>query len=200
MILGITGGSGSGKSTLLRYAEQAGCLVLDCDEIYHQLLERDGALCSAIASRFPNALENGTLNRKKLGEIVFSDACALEDLNALTHGAVYGEVRRRLAAWSGDAVIDAYALFESGLNALCGCTAAVLAPTEERVRRLVLRDGISPAYAQKRIAAQHSDEWFRSHCDYVLENGGDPAAFAAKSLVFLKKIGIIKENRKGATS
>ena len=73
MIIGITGGTGSGKTTLLKLMEQAGVLVLDCDAIYHELLNKDQSLLDAIEARFPGTVENGCLQRKKLGQIVFSD-------------------------------------------------------------------------------------------------------------------------------
>ena len=73
MIIGITGGSGCGKTTLLSEIQKLGGLVLDCDAIYHQLLATDKAMLAAIEARFPGVVENGQLNRKKLGGIVFSD-------------------------------------------------------------------------------------------------------------------------------
>ena len=191
MIVGITGGTGCGKTTLLKALERAGALVLDCDAIYHDLLKTDTALLQAISDRFPGTVENGELQRKKLGAIVFSDESALADLNRITHGAVKGEVIRQLADWEGHAAIDAIALFEGALAALCDVTVAVTAPVEDRVHRLMARDGISDAYARSRIAAQHEEGWFRERCDYVLENDGKLDAFATKCLAFLSKIGII---------
>lgn len=191
MILGITGGTGCGKTTLLSALERCGALVLDCDAIYHELLKTDAGLLEAISRRFPGTVENGQLQRKKLGTIVFSDAKALEDLNRITHSAVRAEVLRRLAGWEGHAAIDAIALFEGGLAQLCHVTVAVTAPPEDRVRRLMARDGIPEEYARSRIAAQHGEEWFRERCQYVLENDGELDAFATKCLAFLSKIGIM---------
>ena len=79
MILGITGGTGCGKTPLLSAIAEAGGLILDCDAIYHELLTRDNALLGAIESRFPGTVENGALQRKKLGSIVFADEQALLD-------------------------------------------------------------------------------------------------------------------------
>ena len=73
MILGITGGTGCGKTTLLNCIAEQGGLILDCDAIYHELLRNDPALLSAIEARFPGSVENGVLQRKKLGSLVFSD-------------------------------------------------------------------------------------------------------------------------------
>ena len=192
MIIGITGGTGCGKTTLLDCVRQKGGLILDCDAIYHELLTRDHVLLDAIASRFPGTVEEGVLQRKKLGAIVFSDPKALEDLNAITHSAVKQEVTHRLSSQPKLAAIDAIALFEGGLAQLCNTTVAVTAPTEDRVKRLMARDNISEDYARSRIAAQHEESWFRKHCDYVLENNGTKADFQEKCLAFLDQLGIIE--------
>ena len=161
MIIGITGGTGCGKTTLLKVIEAQGGLVLDCDAIYHKLLRSNKEMLAAIDARFPGVIENGVLNRKKLGAIVFADEQALLDLNAITHSAVKQEVLCQLAKQPKLAAIDAIALFEGGLAELCDVTVAVTAPTEDRVKRLMARDGISESYARSRIAAQHDESWFR---------------------------------------
>lgn len=194
MILGITGGTGCGKTTLLTCIGSQGGLILDCDAIYHDLLRTDPALLGAIEKRFPGTVENGVLQRKKLGKLVFSDEKALNDLNKITHSAVKAEVLRRLAHKPKLTAIDAIALFEGGLAELCDVTVAVTAPEEDRIRRLMIRDGIDRDYAKRRIAAQKSAEWFRERCDFCLENSGTQADFQETCLAFLRKLGIMKTN------
>lgn len=191
MILGITGGTGCGKTTLLGILQAHGARVLDCDAIYHQLLAADPGLLGAIEHRFPGTVENGQLLRKKLGAIVFSDEAALRDLNQITHGAVRQEVLRLLENRPELTAIDAIGLFEGGLAELCDLTIAVTAPVEDRVCRLMARDGISEEYARSRIAAQKEEDWFREHCDYILENSGTEEQFREKCLAFLRHRGII---------
>ena len=191
MILGITGGTGCGKTTLLNVIAEKGGLILDCDAVYHQLLTRDDRLLQAIESRFPGTVENGQLQRKKLGTIVFSDQNALQDLNKITHSAIKEEVLRQLEAKPRLAAIDAIALFEGGLAELCDTTVAVTAPVEVRVQRLMLRDQISEDYARSRIAAQHDESWFRQHCHHILENDSTQAHFQEKCVAFLKNLGIM---------
>lgn len=193
MILGITGGTGCGKTTLLNCVRDLGGVVLDCDAIYHQLLKTDAALLASIGNRFPGVVEDGILNRKKLGAIVFSDRNALLDLNNITHQAVKADVLRRLESHPKLAAIDAIALFEGGLAELCDLTVAVTAPVEARINRLMVRDNISEDYARARIAAQHDQAWFREKCDFVLENSGELDAFATNCLAFFESIGIMKE-------
>ena len=192
MIIGITGGTGSGKTTLLDLIRDHGGLVLDCDAIYHKLLSTDTDLLNAIEQRFPGTVEDGTLNRKKLGAIVFADEDALQDLNRITHGAVKQEVLRQLSQEPALAAIDAIGLFEGGLGELCDVTVAVTAPKEARIHRLIVRDGITEEYARKRIAAQHDDDWFRERCDHILVNDEKIDAFATKCLDFLHRIGIME--------
>ena len=194
MIIGITGGTGCGKTTLLSQIEKLGGLVLDCDAIYHQLLRTDKEMLTAIEDRFPGVVEDGSLNRKKLGAIVFSDPQALLDLNAITHSAVKQEVLRQLEAKPALAAIDAIGLFEGGLAEICDVTVAVTAPMEQRIQRLMQRDGISESYARSRIEAQHEDRWFRERCDHTLVNDGNIDAFATKCIAFLHTLGIMKEN------
>jgi len=194
MIIGITGGTGCGKTTLLNLIAEQGGLILDCDAIYHDLLRSDRQMRSAIDARFPGVVEDGTLNRKKLGAIVFSDENALLDLNRITHAAVKQEVLRQLETGPQLAAIDAIGLFEGGLSELCDITVAVTAPEESRIRRLMQRDQIPEDYAVRRIRAQHEEAWFRERCDYVLENNGELDAFRVKCLAFLYTLGIMKEN------
>ncbi len=197
MILGITGGTGCGKTTLLNVLKERGAVVLDCDAIYHELLTRDASLLAAIEARFPGTVEGGVLQRKKLGNLVFSDKNALLDLNRITHAAVKREVLRRLSEKPALAAIDAIALFEGGLAGLCDVTVAVTAPVEDRVRRLMRRDGIPEDYARRRIAAQPDEGWFREKCDFVLENTGSASEFQEKCLAFLRKIGIMDPESAG---
>lgn len=174
MVLGITGGTGCGKTTLLGRVTAFGGTVVDCDAVYHRLLQTDEALLCALERRFPGVVERGELNRKKLGKVVFEDHGALLDLNAITHPYVRDEVCRCVEQARSDhrplAAIDAVALVESGLGALCDVTVAVTAPLEARVRRLMAREEISEDYARLRIAAQKSDEAFAAQCDRVLYN------------------------------
>lgn len=193
MIIGITGGTGCGKTTALSAIRQLGGTVLDCDAIYHGLLESDPALLAAIDARFPGTVEKGILQRKKLGEIVFADAKALQDLNRITHSAVKDAVLHHLDKCDGLVAIDAIALFESGLYKLCKLTVAITAPEEDRVTRLMARDNIPESYARQRIAAQPSQEEFIRRCDHHLHNDGSQEAFLCKCLAFFKDLAIIEE-------
>ena len=191
MIIGIAGGTGCGKTTLLSLIEEHGGKIIDCDGLYHQLLKTDKRLLQNIENRFPGVVENGILQRKKLGNLVFSDPANLQDLNRITHQTVYNAVVARLTPEPALAAIDAIGLFESGLDKLCKLTIAVTAPMDARIDRLMARDGIDRAYALARISAQPSSEEFSARCDYTLVNDSTPETFREKCLAFLQDLAII---------
>ena len=191
MIFGITGGTGCGKTTALQAIRELGGIIIDCDAVYHVLLQTDKKMLAAIEKRFPGTVIDGQLDRKKLGPIVFSDDQALLDLNAITHKAVKEKVEHIIGINRELAAIDAIELFDGGLAELCDVTVAVTAPIEQRVQRLIARDGISEDYARSRIAAQHSDDWFRQHCDFILENAGNAHTYQENCLAFLREQGIM---------
>ena len=171
LIIGVTGGSGAGKTTVLLEAEKRGALILDCDEIYHELLATAKPMLAEIEENFPGSVENGVLDRKKLGKIVFGDPAALQRLSKLTHRYVRREVRRRLKKTDAPlAAIDAVTLVESGLHKLCSATICVTAPEEKRVRRIMAREGISEDYARARIRAQKPDGYYQKHCTHQIIN------------------------------
>lgn len=180
-IVGISGGTGCGKTTALMELQKLGALVIDCDEVYHELLEQSADMLAEIEERFGGVVINGKLDRKRLGERVFSDERALEELNAITHRYIGSEVQKRLEDWAmrgGElAAIDAIALLESGLGERCDVTVAVLADKKLRLERIMKRDGISEEYAKKRIAAQKPDEYFEKNFGHVLRNSGTQAEF-----------------------
>ena len=192
LILGITGGTGCGKSTLLGVIHELGGIVIDCDAVYHRLLQEDDALLSSIAHRFPGTVSDGKLERKKLGKIVFADQKALSDLNSITHKAVKAEVLRLLPKTPALVAIDAIGLFEGELASLCNLTIAITAPEKDRIKRLMARDGITEEYALSRIRAQRTQEEFVSLCDITLENNDLEVAFQKKCLAFLQGLDIIE--------
>jgi dephospho-CoA kinase len=171
-IIGITGGSGGGKTSALRALRSLGALVIDCDGLYHELLEVNIEMIGEIAARFEGVVKDGKVDRKALGVIVFNDAGALTELNGITHKYVSVEVERRLKEWEARggtlAAVDAIALIESGLSGKCDIVVGVTAPVENRIKRIMERDGLSEEYARMRIGAQKPDSFFYDHCDYVL--------------------------------
>ena len=187
-VIAIMGQNGSGKTTLLHALERRGALVLDCDAVYHEMLRTDAPLRADLIAAFGDVFApDGGLDRQKLGNIVFGDAGALAQLDAIIFRHLPRALARRMEE-SGARLIalDAIKLVESGLGALCDVTVAVTAPEEMRVRRIMTRDGISEDYARARVRAQRSEEAFRADCDAVFENNYPTpaqAAFAAEEFL-----------------
>ena len=189
LIVGLTGGTGAGKTSALAALEDLGGTVLDCDAVYHQMLRTDPALREAITATFgPVFCPDGSLDRQKLGTLVFSDHAALDRLNAIVYEYLPPELLRRA---QGHTLVglDAISLMESGLGRLCACTVAVLAPAEDRVRRIMARDGISEDYARLRISAQQPDAFYRERCSHILENNcATPAQFREQARIFFRSM------------
>jgi len=176
-IIGLTGGSGTGKTHALGLFAQMGAMVLDCDGLYHQMLEQNKQMVREIGAAFPSVVANDTVNRRALGQIVFGDAAALLHLNSITHphvrGAVEDKIKEAQEAGASVFVIEAVALFESSLAKLCDKTIALIAPREVRIRRIVEREGCETVYATKRVDAQQADEFYQKQADVVIENNQD---------------------------
>ena len=183
-IIGITGGTGCGKTTALNELERRGALLIDCDAVYHRMLETDRPMLDEIEKYFPGAVVDGKLDRKALGAVVFTDEEALRDLNIITHRHINLEIRRILRehAMNGGtlAAIDAIELFSSGLAKRCTATIGVIADREVRIDRIMRRDGISREYAMMRVNAQRPNEYFIQKCSHVLENNGSQEEFIEK--------------------
>ncbi len=191
-VIGITGGTGCGKTTALKEIEALGGLVIDCDAVYHRLTETSEDLKEKLTARFGDVYENGVLNTKKIGEVVFYDPEALLELNTITHAAVLEEVDRMLGDWAMAggtlAAVDAIAYIESGMNEKYGPLVGVLAPKEDRIARIMARDGISEDYARHRVESQKSDDFYREHCDYILVNDGTQEDFAEQSRNYFMEV------------
>ena len=194
IIIGITGPTGAGKTTALGEVEKQGGAVIDCDAVYHELLERDTTLQQRLEEAFgPLRDESGAIDRKKLGNIVFGAPEKLEQLNAIAQTATVERVRQLLEEYRANSrelvAIDAISLLESPLAQLCDATIAVIAPPQVRVQRIMAREGISEDYAWARVKAQKGDDYFTQGCGYTLYNDcAGPEEFALRARTLLESI------------
>lgn len=194
IIIGITGPTGAGKTTALGEVEKLGGAVIDCDAVYHDLLESDKTLQNRLEQEFGDIRDDsGAVDRKKLGAIVFGDPEKLERLNAIAQRATVDRTRLLLEECRAKgmplAAVDAIGLLESGLGDLCHATVAVVAPPEVRVARIMAREGISQDYAWSRVRAQKPDSYFTGGCGYTLNNDcATGAEFAARARALLESI------------
>ena len=137
MVIGITGGSGAGKTTVSKEFINAGFNIIDADEVAHKVMEK-GSLClkeviDVFSDEYLN--EDGTLNRKKLGALVFNDPEKLALLNSITHKHIINNIKEQITEKT---VVDAIGLFDTELYTLCDSTIFVYCPKEIRVKRIII--------------------------------------------------------------
>lgn len=177
-VVGLTGGIASGKSTFAEALRARGVPVIDADALARQAVAPGSPALAEIARKFgPDVLaRNGALDRKRMGELVFSDPTARHRLEAITHPAVRlamaGETARLGAAGHDLAFYDVPLLFEVGLERVLDSVVVVWVPAELQRARIVARDGLRPEEAEARIAAQLPIDEKAARADFVVENVG----------------------------
>ncbi len=192
-VIGITGGTGCGKTSVLRMMERLGCFAIDADEVYHRLLKYSDEMRAALQEAFPFAVdEKGNVDRRAIGGVVYHDAEKMKTLKAITHPYIIKEVEHILDVGrkhnASMAVIDAVFLIESGLDQLCDLTVGVVAARDVRMRRIMARDGITEEQAAQRIAAQPDEQFYRDHCDYILDNSRDDQSIHDRTVGFFDNL------------
>ena len=175
-VIGLTGGIASGKTTVSDYLKSLGVCVIDADEVAHEVTSPGSAGFKEIIEEFGEDLltAEGNLNRKKLGEIVFSDKEALSKLNAIVHPLVIENIRQMLVKieCSPCVVLDVPLLFESGMDDLCDEVWVVAVDEDTQVKRLMERDGYNLDEATRRVNAQMPLEEKVRRANRVLDNTG----------------------------
>jgi dephospho-CoA kinase len=190
-IIGITGGIGSGKSTLALCFSAHNIPVIDADEISRFALTPASECFADVVGLFgPEALKpEGTLDRAFISAKVFSDNGTREALNAIVHPFVIREMLRRTEACEAPcAVWDVPLLFESGVDAFCACTVAVLCDEKIRIARAAQRDGSDEEQVRARIRAQIPDETREKLATYTIRNEGTIAAFREEADALIEQI------------
>lgn len=178
-VIGLTGGLGSGKSTVARLLSTLGAEVVDADRIGHAIYAPGTVGWRAIRERFGEAViaDDGTVDRQRLGTIVFADRAALDALNAIVHPLIGEEIKRRVARYKASdpqspLVIEAALLVEAGWSRIVDEVWVVRAPLPLVLQRVGEARGLSPAQIQQRLAVQASDAERVAVADVVIDNDG----------------------------
>lgn len=173
VIIGITGSIASGKSEVRNELVSLGCLGIDADEISHQVLLADQPVYQIVLNHFGNSIlsdvQPGTLDRKKIAQIVFQDQEAMEWLESVTHPAIVTEIQTRIHSTEKSVALEAIKLMESNLSLLCDERWLVTADDRIRIQRLVENRGMSEVEAHARIEAQKSMQWNPADFDWVFD-------------------------------
>jgi dephospho-CoA kinase len=180
VIIGLTGGIGSGKSVVGRILAELGAKVIDTDKVGHRVYAPGSEGFTGIVDTFGRAVvaADGTIDRKKLGAVVFADAERRAALNAIVHPLIFGEIMREIAdcrrgGFTGPIVLEAPILVEAKGAGLVDQIWVVAAPPEAVQARLTSDRGMSRGEIDARVAAQLDDAERRRHADVILENDGD---------------------------
>ena len=179
--VGLTGNIATGKSQASKKFAELGAQVIDADLIAHEILNPGTDTFGRIVDDFGKDIlaGDGTIDRRKLGNIVFSDPEKLEMLNSITHPRIRERIRELVLRIERDdpgalIVVDAALLIEGGLYKEMTKVVVVYADELKQVERLVKRDGLTPEEAKKRIASQMPLKEKREYADYVIDNNGEP--------------------------
>ena len=181
MLVGITGPSGAGKSIAVGVFEAHGFRVIDADLVAREVVMPGQPVLFRLAAEFGSDIVqgDGTLDRKKLADRAFSSRERTDRMNAI----MLTEIRKRMTAQAAQyasagqhCLFDAPLLFEAGLEELCDCCVAVIAPPEVRLARLSQRDGLTEQALRSRLRMQHADDLYTARCEFVLVNDKDIAS------------------------
>ena len=199
LVIGLTGPTGAGKGAVASIFAQYGIPVINADRVYHELITPPSSCLQELVEAFGKQilLADGSLNRRALGGIVFNDPAARERLNSITHRYVMEEVKGQMERLRREgvpvAVFDAPQLFEAGAQRACGAVVSVLADRGLRLERIIARDNLSAEAAMRRILAQKSDEFFKTHSDYIIENNGTLETLSPQVHRILLALGVISK-------
>jgi dephospho-CoA kinase len=175
-LIGLTGGIATGKSMVDRMLEARGAAVIDADQLAREVVRRGEPALQAVAARFgPDVIQpDGTLDRERLGKIVFADPEARRDLDQITHPRIAELTRDRIAAALASpaplVAVDIPLLFENARESMFEGVLLVYAPREVQVRRLRERNGLDEAAALQRLAAQLPIDEKRDRATWIIDN------------------------------
>ncbi len=190
-LIGLTGGSGAGKTTVSNILRAEGIYIIDADKTARSVQGAGTPCTKELAREFGGdiLLPDGSLIRRKLAGIVFSDPKKLLRLNEITHKYITAAAEEE-AKGHKPCGIDAAALIESGMDKDCEYVISVLADTERRVLRIKERDGLTDGEARRRISAQKPEEFYISHSDFVVRNDSTEESLIWQIQEILKEIGV----------
>ncbi len=194
-VVGLTGGIASGKSTVSNYLRQCGVAIIDADLVARQVVDVGQPAYRQIVAYFGEAIltENGTIDRKALGAIVFNDKAKLEKLESFTHPAIEVAFKSGVEELQQNSqtpfiVLDIALLFEVGMQSLCDQVWLVTVDRQLQIERLCQRDGITPEAASRIIDLQMPLAEKAQLADVLIDNNGDIKALQRQVDICYQKL------------
>ncbi len=171
-VIGLTGGIGSGKTMVSEFFNNKNHLVIDADKVGHSILSAGTEASKRIIEVFGKecANEDGSINRKILGSIVFSDVEKLSLLNSITHPLILEAIKKQIEDSDGIIILECALLFESNYNELCDEVWLIYADKMTRIKRIVQRNNITEKEAENRIKSQKDYTEYIKRADVVINN------------------------------
>lgn len=193
LVVGLTGQTGSGKTTVADILKKNGCLIIDADLIAREIVEPGHKCLLELKKEFGDIICNkdGTLNRRILASIAFSNKEKTNKLNNITHPFIVSKINEIIKDNDNKCriiIIDAALLIESGLNKICKIVISIIAPENIRIKRIIKRDFITKEEAIKRVKSQNNEEFYRSNSSYVLDGTQDKYIIYEKVKEILDKV------------
>lgn len=177
--VGLTGGFATGKSFVGHAMTELGCHLLQADQLGHAVLAPDGEAYTAVIAEFGRGIlePDGTIARKRLGDIVFRDPAKLARLNALVHPAVFARQEAWFAQLAPDAVavVEAAIMIETGSYRRYDRLVLTVCRPEIQLARGMARDGLTETQVRERLARQMPESEKRKYADFVIDTSGTPA-------------------------
>ncbi|MGI6188805.1 MAG: dephospho-CoA kinase [Clostridiales bacterium] len=180
IIIGLTGGIASGKTTVAKMLADLGAVIIDADVVARRVMAKGMPVWERVRETFGKEYmtDNGDIDRKKLGELVFADRKALEKLNAITHPVIRWEILQEINRLASKkccqvVVVDAALLIEAGWTEIADEVWLVVADKETQINRLRQRNGLSREQAMNRINSQMDQETKKKYADKVINNSHD---------------------------
>lgn len=196
-VIGITGGIGSGKSTVTEVLSGFGVQILDADALVHDIYAGNSLLLQCLTEKFGTEIvaADGTLDRKALGAIVFSDAAKLKMLESIIHPLVRDEMQRKIASFrktgSGMLAVEAALLYEFAIDQMVDEVWVVVTDPQEAVKRAALRLGITQDQANQRLGEQMNPAEKADKADLIIANEDGIEALREKVReIFCRRYGI----------
>ncbi len=189
-IIGLIGMSGAGKSTVCRIFSEHGYSVIDCDisarEVvqvgYNSLTELENELSPEVI------LPDGTLDRRKTAELIFSDVDKRMTFNRIIYPYITYNVIEKIKAADRDVLLDAPTLYDARLEGICDEIVSVCADIDVCVERIMARDGISEELARARLGSQHDIGWYKEHSSHCIINNGSVEALYNEAESIISKL------------